>query len=52
MKQLLIDTIVFDVKPQQLKEAAMSGNGRLIVTGVLQGQMKKTKMVEYIPKIF
>ncbi len=30
MKQLLVDTIVFDVKPQQLKEAAMKGDGRLL----------------------
>ena len=50
MKQLLIDTIVFDVKPQQLKEAAMSGNGRLIVTGVLQRANEKNQNGRIYPE--
>ena len=50
MKQLLIDTIVFDVKPQKLKEAAMSGNGRLIVTGVLQRANEKNQNGRIYPE--
>ena len=50
MKQLLIDTIVFDVKPQQLKEAAMNGNGRLIVTGVLQRANEKNQNGRIYPE--
>lgn len=50
MKQLLVDTIVFDVKPQQLKEAAMRGDGRLIVTGVLQRANEKNQNGRVYPE--
>lgn len=50
MKQLLVDTIVFDVKPQQLKEAAMKGDGRLIVTGVLQRANEKNQNGRVYPE--
>jgi len=50
MKQLLVDTIVFDVKPQQLKEAAMKGDGRLIVSGVLQRANEKNQNGRVYPE--
>ena len=50
MKQLLVDTIVFDIKPQQLKEAAMKGDGRLIVTGVLQRANEKNQNGRVYPE--
>jgi len=36
MKQLLIDYCTFELTPQQLNEAESRGDGRVIVTGVLQ----------------
>jgi hypothetical protein len=50
MKQLLVDTIVFDVKPQQLKEAAMKGDGRLVVSGVLQRANEKNQNGRVYPE--
>ena len=50
MKQLLVDTIVFDIKPQQLKEAAMKGDGRLIVSGVLQRANEKNQNGRVYPE--
>ena len=51
MKKLLIDTMIFEVTPTMLKEAK-NQHGRFLVNGVLQEQMLKTKMVEFIQKIF
>ena len=50
-KKLLIDTINFEVSPQQLQEAQENSDGRLIVQGVLQRATAKIKMEEYIQRI-
>lgn len=49
MKQLLIDTILFDVKPSQIHESA-SNNGRVIVKGVLQRAKAKNQNGRIYPK--
>jgi hypothetical protein len=49
MKQLLIDTILFDVKPSQIYESA-SNNGRIIVKGTLQRAKTKNQNGRIYPK--
>jgi|TARA_B110000444_G_scaffold260382_1_gene307085 hypothetical protein len=49
-KQLLIDTINFEVSPQQLREASESNDGRLIVQGVLQRATSKNQNGRVYPK--
>jgi len=49
MKQLLIDTILFDVKPSQIYESA-SNNGRVIVKGTLQRAKAKNQNGRIYPK--
>lgn len=48
MKQLLVDTMLFSVKPQQITESANSG--KLIVTGVLQRAEAKNQNGRIYPK--
>ena len=50
MKQLLVDTILFDVKPQQLRESAEMNNGKVIVSGVLQRAEAKNQNGRVYPK--
>jgi len=49
-KKLLIDTINFEVSPQQLREASESNDGRLIVQGVLQRATSKNQNGRVYPK--
>ncbi len=49
-KQLLIDTINFEVSPQQLMEAQETTDGRLIVQGVLQRASSKNQNGRVYPK--
>jgi hypothetical protein len=49
-KQLLIDTINFEVSPQQLMEAQETNDGRLIVQGVLQRASSKNQNGRVYPK--
>ena len=49
-KQLLIDTINFEVSPQQLQEAEGKSDGRLIVQGVLQRATAKNQNGRVYPK--
>ena len=49
-KQLLINTINFEVSPQQLREASESNDGRLIVQGVLQRATSKNQNGRVYPK--
>jgi len=49
-KQLLIDTINFEVTPQQLAEAETKGDGRLIVQGVLQRAASKNQNGRVYPR--
>lgn len=50
MKQLLIDTMLFDVAPAQLNESKASNNGRVIVTGILQRHSAKNQNGRIYPK--
>ncbi len=49
-KQLLIDTINFEVTPQQLLEAEQRDSGRLVVQGVLQRASSKNQNGRVYPK--
>ena len=49
-KQLLIDTINFEVTPQQLMEADEKNDGRLVVQGVLQRAGEKNQNGRVYPK--
>jgi|TARA_B110000908_G_C10252259_1_gene452849 hypothetical protein len=49
-KKLLIDTINFEVSPQQLQEAQENSDGRLIVQGVLQRATAKNQNGRVYPK--
>ncbi len=49
-KRLLIDTINFEVSPQQLLEAEQMNNGRLVVEGVLQRAGAKNQNGRVYPK--
>ena len=49
-KKLLIDTINFEVSPQQLREATETNDGRLIVQGVLQRASAKNQNGRVYPK--
>ena len=51
MKKLLIDTMIFEVTPTMLKEAK-NQHGRFLLMVFYKEQMLKTKMVEFIQKIF
>ena len=50
MKQLLVDTILFNVDPKQLNESAQDNNGKIIVTGVLQRAEAKNQNGRVYPK--
>jgi len=50
MKQLLIDTILFNVDPKQLNESSRENNGKVIVTGVLQRAEAKNQNGRVYPK--
>ena len=50
MKQLLVDTILFSVKPQRLAEAKKEGNGRIVVSGVLQRVEAKNQNGRIYPR--
>jgi len=49
MKELLIDTILFNVNPQQIIESHNSG-GKVIVSGVLQRAEAKNQNGRVYPK--
>ena len=36
MKQLIVDYLPFEVKPEQITESIKENNGKLIVRGILQ----------------
>jgi len=50
MKQLLVDTILFEVTPQQLRESAENNNGKIVVSGVLQRAEVKNQNGRVYPK--
>ena len=50
MKNILIDTIPFEVSPELIRESEQKNNGRLIVTGVLQRAGAKNQNGRVYPK--
>lgn len=50
MKELLIDTILFEATPAQLRESAERNSGKIIVTGVLQRAEVKNQNGRVYPK--
>ena len=50
MKQLIVDTILFQVKPSQIHESAAQNNGKVIVSGVLQRAEAKNQNGRVYPK--
>lgn len=50
MKQLLVDTILFQVKPNQITESAAQNNGKIIVSGILQRAEAKNQNGRVYPK--
>lgn len=50
MKELLIDTILFETTPAQLRESAQKNNGRIITTGILQRAGAKNQNGRIYPK--
>lgn len=50
MKNILIDTIPFEVSPELIRESEEKNNGRLIVTGVLQRAGAKNQNGRVYPK--
>ena len=50
MKQILIDTIPFEVSPELIRESEEKNGGRVIVTGVLQRSGAKNQNGRVYPK--
>ena len=50
MKQLLVDTILFEVTPKQLHESIKENDGKIIVSGVLQRAEAKNQNGRVYPK--
>ena len=49
-KQIIVDYIPFEVKPQQINESISNNDGRLIVKGVLQRAEAKNQNGRVYPK--
>ena len=50
MKQLIVDYLPFEVKPEQIKESMKENNGKLIVRGLLQRAEAKNQNGRIYPK--
>lgn len=50
MKQLLVDTILFNVTPQTINESKRDNNGKIIVSGVLQRAEAKNQNGRIYPR--
>ena len=50
MKQLIVDYLPFEVKPEQINESMKENNGKLIVRGVLQRAEAKNQNGRIYPK--
>lgn len=50
MKELLIDTILFEVSPKQISESINKNNGKIIVKGILQRANAKNQNGRIYPK--
>ena len=53
MKELLIDTILFEISPKQISESINKNNGKVIVKGILQrANAKKVISLSLSSRIF
>ena len=52
MKQLIVDYLPFEIRPEHINESMNENNGKLIVSGVYNVQRQKIKTVEYILEKF
>ena len=50
MKQLIVDYLPFEVKPEQINESLKENSGRLIVKGVLQRADAKNQNGRIYPR--
>ena len=50
MKQLIVDYLPFEIKPEQINESMKGNNGKLIVKGVLQRAESKNQNGRIYPK--
>ena len=50
MKQLIVDYLPFEIKPEQINESIKENNGRLIVRGVLQRAEAKNQNGRVYPR--
>ena len=50
MKELLIDTILFEISPKQISESINKNNGKVIVKGILQRANAKNQNGRIYPK--
>ena len=50
MKQLIVDYLPFEIKPEQINESMKGNNGKLIVMGVLQRAESKNQSGRIYPK--
>jgi len=50
VKQLIVDYLPFEIKPQQITESMKENNGRLIVRGVLQRAEAKNQNGRIYPR--
>ena len=50
MKQLIVDYIPFEVRPDQINESMKENNGKLVVKGILQRADTKNQNGRVYPK--
>ena len=50
MKQLIVDYLPFEIKPEQINESMKNNNGRLVVKGVLQRAEAKNQNCRIYPR--
>ena len=50
MKQLIVDYLPFEVKPEQITESMKENNGKLVVRGVLQRAESKNQNGRIYPR--
>ena len=50
MKQLIVDYLPFEIKPEQINESMKNNNGRLVVKGVLQRAEAKNQNGRIYPR--
>ena len=50
MKQLIVDYLPFEIKPEQISESISENNGKLVVRGVLQRAEAENQNGRIYPK--